>query len=202
MAQRFYISYTNARGGQGQGSIGAGDGVHVRGWDAGVRVVPRARNSDEFDVYMTRGSHHDDEIGDWLGTVQDTPDGPVWENRNIERNRRQDMERGQPDQTVYTFEAGPGVTMSYPDDELWTRDYEEARAYAQEKGYQVIGLDYEFEDSELIDDFTPAVECAHCGTVIVRQADGSWEDDAYPEGNPARSWCVDDREHAPEAGRS
>jgi hypothetical protein len=76
------------------------------------------------------------------------------------------MERGRPGQTVYTFEAGAGVTMSYPDDELWTRDYNEARGYAQEKGYRVIGNDYEFEDSELIDDFTPAVECAFCGTVI------------------------------------
>ena len=69
------------------------------------------------------------------------------------------MQQGRPDQTVYTFEASPGVTMAYPDDELWTRDYAEARAYAQEKGYKVIGNDYEFEDSELVDDFTPAAEC-------------------------------------------
>jgi hypothetical protein len=64
------------------------------------------------------------------------------------------MERGRPDQTVYTFEA-PGIAMDYPDAELWTRDYAEARAYARDKGYQVIANEYEWEDSSLIDDFMP-----------------------------------------------
>ena len=109
------------------------------------------------------------------------------------------MERGQPDQTVYTFEAGPGVEMAYPDAELWTRDYQEARKYAQEHGYRVIANEYEFEDSELIDDFTPQIECSFCGLVIRKQADGSWEDEDYPEGDPARSYCDEapDHQHAP-----
>jgi hypothetical protein len=112
------------------------------------------------------------------------------------------MERGQPDQTVYTFEAGPGVTMSYPDDELWTRDYGEARDYARVKGYQVIGNDYEFEDSELIDDFTPAVECAFCGIVIEKQDTGFWEDPYYEDADNRRYCDASPSHHhnTPDAG--
>jgi hypothetical protein len=68
------------------------------------------------------------------------------------------MERGRPDMTVYTFEAGPGVELQYPDAELWTRDHEEARRYAQERGYQLIANEYVFNDSELLEDYTPEVE--------------------------------------------
>jgi hypothetical protein len=43
-----------------------------------VKVNPRPRDRDEFDVYLTTGSHetgHDVHVG----TVKDTPDGPAWE---------------------------------------------------------------------------------------------------------------------------
>jgi hypothetical protein len=65
------------------------------------------------------------------------------------------MERGKPDQTVYTFEVPEGKAMTYPDDELWTRDYREADAYAREHGYMLIANEYEFEDSTLEADYTP-----------------------------------------------
>jgi len=110
------------------------------------------------------------------------------------------MERGRPDQTVYTFEAAKDRTMDYPDKELWTRDYREARAYAQEKGYQVIGNDYELSDSELIDDFTPATECAHCGLVIEQDDTDIWEDPDYEDADNRR-YCDEspDHQHHPEA---
>jgi hypothetical protein len=108
------------------------------------------------------------------------------------------MERGKPDQTVYTFEAGPGVTMNYPDAELWTRDYQEARKYASDHGYRVIGNDYEFEDSELVDDFTPAIECQHCG-LPVEQVNGTWQDTDYKPGSDEALYCDEapDHKHAP-----
>ena len=110
------------------------------------------------------------------------------------------MERGRPDITVYTFEAGPGVTLAYPDDELWTRDYAEAVRYAQERGYQVIGNEYAWEDSELVDDFTPAIECQHCGEVIERDTDtGIWENPACEDADNRR-YCDEspDHRHHPE----
>jgi hypothetical protein len=75
---RFWLSYTNQRGTGTGASLSGGDGVHVRGWDAGVQVTPRPRDRDEFDVSMTGGSH---EAGRNipLGTVKDTADGPRWE---------------------------------------------------------------------------------------------------------------------------
>jgi hypothetical protein len=75
---RFWLSYTNQRGTSTGASLSGGDGVHARGWDAGVKVTPRPRYRDEFDVYLTAGSHetgHDVH----LGTVKDTPAGPAWE---------------------------------------------------------------------------------------------------------------------------
>jgi hypothetical protein len=76
---RFYISYTNRRGTTYGAGTSAGNATHVRGWNAGVKAVPRDDNGkDVFDVYMTSGSHANgpDVL---LGTVRDTPDGPVFE---------------------------------------------------------------------------------------------------------------------------
>jgi hypothetical protein len=76
---RFWLSYTGGRGSVQRHGIPAGDGVHPRGWNAGARVTPRVRDDrDEFDVYMTTGSH-DSGHSVHLGTVRDTPDGPAWE---------------------------------------------------------------------------------------------------------------------------
>jgi hypothetical protein len=80
---RFVTSFTNTRGGKGGGGIRAGDGVHTRGWDAGVTVTARERGADgkqdEFDVYMTKGSHATDtDRAVHLGTVAGTANGPVW----------------------------------------------------------------------------------------------------------------------------
>jgi hypothetical protein len=76
--QRFWLSYAGQRGTLNQATPSPGDAVHVRGQYAGVKVNPRPRDRDEFDVYLTTGSHetaHDV----LLGTVKDTPGGPVWE---------------------------------------------------------------------------------------------------------------------------
>lgn len=72
------------------------------------------------------------------------------------------MERGKPDQTVYTFEVPKGGTMAYPDSELWTRDYNEADQYAQAHGYLLIASEYEFEDSNLVEDYATET-CDECG---------------------------------------
>jgi hypothetical protein len=88
---RFYLSYTNRR----HKSYGAGTldgyGVHLRGWHAGARITcheagPDGR-ADSFAVAMTWGSNAS--AGDiTLGTVYDTPDGPVWVPEKMPRNRR------------------------------------------------------------------------------------------------------------------
>lgn len=76
---RFYNEAVNGRGNTvGIGGFGKPAGqTHLRGWNAGVRVVPVGIKGqpDHFDVYMTSGSHasrHDV----LLGTVHDTPEGP------------------------------------------------------------------------------------------------------------------------------
>lgn len=75
---RFYGTATNGRGNSvsfgGRGSAGE---MHLRGWNAGVKVVPVGIKGepDRFEVYMTTGSHASgrDVL---LGTVHDTADGP------------------------------------------------------------------------------------------------------------------------------
>ena len=74
---RFYSTYTNRRHNSYGAGILAGDPVHTRGWDAGVKVTARDRLRDEFDVYMTGGSHAAGRETH-LGTVKDTADGPRW----------------------------------------------------------------------------------------------------------------------------
>lgn len=57
--------------------------------------------------------------------------------------------------TVYTVEAKEGSAQTpYPESEFHTQDYEEAQAYAQERKLRVIGNEYEWADSELLDDYT------------------------------------------------
>jgi hypothetical protein len=75
---RFYATAVNGRGNEvsigGRGNAGK---VHLRGWDAGVKVKPHANSEgqDEFLVYMTSGSHASS--GDVLiGKVTSTPNGP------------------------------------------------------------------------------------------------------------------------------
>jgi len=78
---RFYTEYTNRRRKTYGAQILAGDGVHTRGWNAGVQVTARERgqdgSQDNFDVSMTGGSHNADRTV-LLGTVVHTPDGPQW----------------------------------------------------------------------------------------------------------------------------
>lgn len=85
---RFWMSYTNSREKNYGASLTWGNAVHVRGWDAGIKVTPRIRHetdvsetaytdADEFDVSMTWGSHGGDRSV-LLGTVRDTVSGPVW----------------------------------------------------------------------------------------------------------------------------
>lgn len=51
--------------------------------------------------------------------------------------------------TVYTFEDANGSEAGWT-----TGDYREARAYAAKHGYKVIANEYEWTDSEVVDDFT------------------------------------------------
>jgi hypothetical protein len=76
---RFYTTATNGRGNEvGIGGRGSAGPVHLRGWNAGVRLVPIAGERDSFEIYMTYGSHASgrDVL---IGTVRDTPDGPRFE---------------------------------------------------------------------------------------------------------------------------
>jgi hypothetical protein len=55
---RFYSSAENTRGNQKTAIIPAGGEVHTRGWDLGVKVIPRDEDGrDVFDLYATSGSH-------------------------------------------------------------------------------------------------------------------------------------------------
>jgi hypothetical protein len=74
---RFYATVRNGRGNETGSSVNE---AHVRGWHAGIRVstgsTPDGR--DKLFVYMTSGSTGATPAV-LLGTVYDTPDGPVWE---------------------------------------------------------------------------------------------------------------------------
>jgi hypothetical protein len=111
------------------------------------------------------------------------------------------MERGKPDLRVYTFEvpSDSGRDLDYPDSELWTLDYQEADAYAQKKGYLLIANEYEWQDSELLEDYTPAITCRYCGIVIVREESGPYADPDY-EDTDNRRYCDEspDHTHAPD----
>lgn len=75
---RFWLTSTNARGRETGQSLDAGRAVHARGWDAGVQVIPRPDgDTDTFDVWMTGGTHRAGRDVH-IGTVRDTPQGPVW----------------------------------------------------------------------------------------------------------------------------
>lgn len=52
--------------------------------------------------------------------------------------------------TVYTVEGRDGKE----DESFSTQDYEEAKAYARERGLRVIASEHEFSDSYPLDDFT------------------------------------------------
>ncbi len=77
---RLYLSFTNRRGNEGSAGLASGSTVHARGWNAGVRVRANGPKDgrDSFDIYMTGGSGGagSDRL---LGTVMDTPNGPVFE---------------------------------------------------------------------------------------------------------------------------
>jgi hypothetical protein len=78
---RFFTTAVNGRGNTvriGGRNKNAGQ-IHLRGWDAGVKVVPLPgpQGQDDFMVYMTTGSHATG--GDKLiGMVRSTKDGPVF----------------------------------------------------------------------------------------------------------------------------
>jgi hypothetical protein len=112
------------------------------------------------------------------------------------------MERGKPDLTVYTFEVpeGSSRTMDYPAAELWTLDYQEAQAYAQEKGYQLIENQYEWQDSNLLEDCTPVRDCQYCGLPVKERDGGIWEDPDYEPRTEEARYCDEapHHRHAPE----
>jgi hypothetical protein len=76
---RFYTTAENRRGNEIGTGLLAGNPVHTRGWDAGVKVVPHdiKGKPDVFRIYMTGGSHA--ATGDvLLGEVRQTDDGPLF----------------------------------------------------------------------------------------------------------------------------
>jgi hypothetical protein len=58
------------------------------------------------------------------------------------------------DVTVYTVEARKREETPYPATDFWTYDYEEAKAYAAREHLIVIANEYEWADSEPLDDYT------------------------------------------------
>ena len=87
MRFRFWSETTGARGATRGTSVQPGSSVHTRGWDAGAKVTPRSRDTDEFDIYMTTGSHGAGQDVH-LGTVRDTPARPGLGARGTARRRR------------------------------------------------------------------------------------------------------------------
>lgn len=75
---RFYVTTVNGNGNT-KGSITLEqEATHVRGWNAGVKVVPASvHGRDAFEVYVTSGSHGV-KRDVYLGTVHDTDNGPEW----------------------------------------------------------------------------------------------------------------------------
>lgn len=61
------------------------------------------------------------------------------------------------DISVYTFEDKDGNEYG----NYVTQDYQEAKSYAQANKLRVIGNEYVFRDSELVDDFTEKA-CDNC----------------------------------------
>ena len=45
-------------------------------------------------------------------------------------------------------------------------EYRKAKTHAKEHGLRVIESTYVFEDSEMVDDFTPDPECSCCGSTV------------------------------------
>jgi len=77
---RFVNTAVNGRGNTVMiGGRGAAGSTHLRGWNAGVYVDPIGRpgEPDRFDVYMTSGSNNPSRT--LIGTVRETPNGPVFE---------------------------------------------------------------------------------------------------------------------------
>ena len=58
------------------------------------------------------------------------------------------------DVTVYTVEARKRGETPYPACDFYTYDYQEAKAYAAQYRLRVIANEYEWADSELLDDYT------------------------------------------------
>jgi hypothetical protein len=79
---RFYCTTDNSRG----NTVSAmgnkhGQGAHIRGWSAGVRVHAHPdytdKDVDVFDIYATTGSGGNGrEVK--IGTVRQTSDGPIF----------------------------------------------------------------------------------------------------------------------------
>ena len=77
---RFYTTAVNGRGNTvGVGGQQSAGEVHLRGWDAGVKVVPVGIKGqpDVFRIYMTGGSHASSQ-SKLLGEVRMTEEGPLF----------------------------------------------------------------------------------------------------------------------------
>lgn len=65
--------------------------------------------------------------------------------------------------TVYTVEARKRDETPYPACDFYTFDYEEAKVYAQRERLIVIANEYEWADSEPLDDYTGGGEDGNGG---------------------------------------
>lgn len=75
---RFYVTTVNGRGTQKGSITSEGDATHIRGWNAGVKVVPASvHGRDALEVYVTSGSNGG-KRDVYIGTVHDTDNGPEW----------------------------------------------------------------------------------------------------------------------------
>jgi hypothetical protein len=89
--QRRRRYFMTSRYNNGQGTAircGDPDTVLVNGWESGVRVntVDVQDEPDKMHVYMTFGTNANT-YDVWLGTVHATPNGPVWEPRQLDQER-------------------------------------------------------------------------------------------------------------------
>lgn len=85
--------------------------------------------------------------------------------------------------TVYSFEDRDGPSGSYT-----TQDYREAKEFARKNNLRVIANEYEWVDSEMVDDFTVPSPCAYCGAYAGQRDD-------VPSADDGAAWAEIAEEH-------
>lgn len=120
---RLYGSMTNSR--HNEVTASNPGYAHIRGWRAGVNVVPFRESEtgrDAFRVYMTSGSNGS--MSDVLvGIVYDLPEGPAWDAAEVHPSHQKARpEAAEAPDTEICDECGAEVPASGP---LLSTDHEE-----------------------------------------------------------------------------